>query len=379
MSKSSIALALTTTLGCGAIAYSWLYPGKLHPTFSLLLSKERTAGAPDTIDRSKEKDWLKTVLTSRLDEYFLLFTGPPCSGKTSLMHEAVTELAKKHNVPGIICVTATREEPIAETIGRALGLSKSKCLTLKQVLENVSPESGPTLDPLHIFSECLPVTNIVIDNANALLPETEKEEDRFRDLMRAVQRHATSVRLIFIDSTGKAKDVMGRFYECRDMKTIYSEDVSELEAKAFLKRNLENTNVSPEKAFFELTGCRLGLLRKLVEMAHGKDELDRSKLPSYEEVRKKFLDCHGRPDLFASGILHSPGERETSEQKWKRNIISSLLRNERTIGRESLWSDGCVKAIQELQKNNVIQEVGWWKFAFYSPAVMTAAEELCWI
>ena len=359
------------------------------------------------IDRSELKNNLKKHLQEAPDGTFTVLTGPSCSGKTYLLHEAVAELANE-NVPGIICVAALGQEPIAHELARALDLTdvlKPRYLSLQSFLAALRNDlsSNPLVAFRQIFL-ALPkfarkfaareqkderCTTIVIDNVDQLVSRYQPDGDVGLKQLLWLEEKARAfadmhnIRIIFVDSSGAALEMFNKNPSFNTkMRVFFLDDVADDKAKEYLTKNLKDSNVPVEKAFSELTGGRVGLMRNLVQMARDEDTLD-SQPRSYEDVRSKFLNLHGKSGLHSLDLLRCPAKDEPSKRVFQRYIILSLFRNNNG---QSVYDmdtglpyDEAKEAIDELIRHQVVRYKGRTTLALHNQAVVTAISQLDWI
>ena len=345
--------------------------------------------AEDYVDRDSERERLKEFLKRKPDGFYYMIAGPYGCGKSTLMHDAVMEL-KKEGVRGVHMIVAREKVPIAFAIARAFGLNRKSLINrIKNsgLAQFVAGEM--TLDdwcsyverktPIVVLGEKLAdlrtelgdgrVLTLVIDSVNNLVPY---ELDQLQYLAK-VLADSGHIRMIFLDASGSALDIMKKNSSASRMVVLHAEDVSEEKAKDFLERKLKGTKCDARSAHAELTGNRLLLMRRLAGLCSSFTE-ERSR----EDIYKDFLLTYAGQRLEKCGIKRKPPpdtdatshwekkEAKAIESKW--NLVSALVNApERGID----LGDVQVGVVSELLKENVLLKLPTGNFKLHNQALIT--------
>ena len=409
-SKLSFAFAFTAFLGGSAYAYKYSARKRVQEKFNSTFSYPRDHSArfrTGAIDRTEEKEKLKNLLKEAPDGTFTVLSGTDYSGKTILIHSAITELAKE-NVPGIVCVSCCGDD-LPSNLAGALDLNNKafldhKYLSLQEPAKvpNYGPLSSNRLVALKQILHVLPdfaqrfavkgqsrsrVTTIVIDDAHYLVNNSSRYRGVGTQMLLLLEEKAKefadkyNIRLIFVDSSGVVLKVLNQSSAKTKMKVVFFEDVAKDKAITYLKENLKNTNVPAEKAFAELTGGRISLLKNLIKMAN-----EECNGLSYEEIRSKFIGreryrTEGNPHYISAWFPPSP--YDTPKTKFQQEVIRSLYRNKYRV---ELYDIPCSlpfremeEAIDEMVEKRLIRFVGKGTIAPLNQATETAITELDWV
>ena len=186
---------------------------------------------------------------------------------------------------------------------------------------------------------------------------------------------------MFIDSAGVA---LQRLQQRTGAKTrmvqIRIPDVSKEQAKGFLQQGLGKTNMSVDKIYEQLTGGRLIMLYRVIELVH----LER--LKTFEDLYNSIISETKFGGLQPCGlnVKKSTSAKGSKEDLMRYAIITEMFKNGGQLITEDL--NTLVKAdtsltweevIDLMVKKDILMFVGRGKVVkFHSVAIETAFKEL---
>ena len=267
------------------------------------------AEQPYRLNRTKERAVVQEAILNADKGFYYVITGPHGCGKSFLVQETVLELMTNSTpVPGLLYLHAKGSYPIAGVIGDVLVENRNRLLAaIRQIARVTNLYSLPD-DPMQGMEKLCdkldqlgvkfrkeygrPIV-IVVDDVNELV-QFEDHGGRFKlldtmhiDYLQKCARflaNSGSVRFMFIDSAGVA---LQRLQQRTGAKTrmvhIRIPDVSKEQAKGFLQQGLGKTNMSVDKIYEQLTGGRLIMLYRVIEL------VVREKLKTFEDLYHKII------------------------------------------------------------------------------------------
>ena len=230
---------------------------------------------------------------------------------------------------------------------------------------------------------------IVVDDVNKLV-EFEDYRDQFKVLdttcldylQNCARRLANdgSVQFMFIDSAGVAlQRLQQRTGEKTRMVEIQIPDVSKEQAKAFLQQGLGKTNMSVDKIYEQLTGGRLLMLYRVIELVH-------IGLQTFEDLYDTIIEETKFGSLQPCGlnVKKSTSGKGSKEKLMRSTIITEMFKNGGQLATNDMnklmevdtsltWEE----VIDLMVKKDILRFVGKGKVVkFHSVAIETAFKEL---
>ena len=204
--------------------------------------------------------------------------------------------------------------------------------------------------------------------------------DNLQDCARHVA-NSGSVRFMFIDSAGVA---LQRLRERTGAETRMSEiripDVSKEQAKDFLQQRLGKTNMSVDKIYEQLTGGRLILLHKVIDL------VVREKLKTFEDLYHIIIaeTKFSRLQPCGLNVEKSTSDEGSKEDLMRSTIITEMLKNGGQLATKDmnkLMKDGTSltwkEVIDLMVKKDILMFVDKGEVVkFHSVAIETAFKEL---
>ena len=361
---------------------------------------------PYRLNRTKERAVVQEAILNADKGFYYVITGPHGCGKSFLVQETVLELMTNSTpVPGLLYLEAQGRYPIAGVIGDVLVENGNKWLaTTRQIARATNLYSLPD-DPMQGMEKiCLKLKRlglkfrkeygrpivIVVDDVNKLI-KFEDHGGQFKlldtmhlDDLQDCARHVAnsgSVRFMFIGSAGVA---LQRLRERTGAETRMSEiqipDVSKEQAKDFLQQRLGKTNMSVDKIYEQLTGGRLILLHKVIDL------VVREKLKTFEDLYHIIIaeTKFGRLQPCGLNVEKSKSGKGSKEKLMRSTIITEMLKNGGQLATKDmnkLMEDGTSltwkEVIDLMVKKDILMYVDKGEVVkFHSVAIETAFKEL---
>ena len=364
------------------------------------------AEQPYRLNRTKERAVVQEAILNADKGFYYVITGPHGCGKSFLVQETVLELMTNSTpVPGLLYLHAKGRYPIAGVIGDVLVENRNKLFAaIRQIARFTNLYSLPD-DPMQGMEKLCdkldqlgvkfrkeygrPIV-IVVDDVNKLI-KFEDHGGQFKlldtmllDNLQDCARHLAnsgSVRFMFIDSAGVA---LQRLRERTGAETRMSEiqipDVSKEQAKDFLQQRLGKTNMSVDKIYEQLTGGRLILLHKVIDL------VVREKLKTFEDLYHIIIaeTKFGRLQPCGLNVEKSTSGKGSKEKLMRSIIITEILKNGGQLATKDmnkLMEDGTSltwkEVIDLMVKKDILMYVDKGEVVkFHSVAIETAFKEL---
>ena len=364
------------------------------------------AEQPYRLNRTKERAVVQEAILNADKGFYYVITGPHGCGKSFLVQETVLELMTNSTpVPGLLYLEAQGRYPIAGVIGDVLVENENTWLaTIRQIARVTNLYSLPD-DPMQGMEKiCLKLKQlgkkfkkeygrpivIVVDDVNELV-QFEDHGVQFKlldtmhldDLQKCARHLANSgsVQFMFIDSAGVALERLRQRTGARTrMSEIRIPDVSKEQAKDFLQQGLGKTNMSVDKIYEQLTGGRLILLRKVIDL------VVREKLKTFEDLYHIIIAETKFGSLQPCGlnVEKSTSDEGSKEDLMRSTIITEMLKNGGQlatkdmnklvkVGTSLTWKE----VIDLMVKKDILMFVDKGEvMKFHSVAVETAFKEL---
>ena len=364
------------------------------------------AEQPYRLNRTKERAVVQEAILNADKGFYYVITGPHGCGKSFLVQETVLELMTNSTpVPGLLYLEAQGRYPIAGVIGDVLVENGNKWFaTIRQIARATNLYSLPD-DPMQGMEKiCLKLKQlglkfrkeygrpivIVVDDVNKLI-KFEDHSGQFKlldtmhlDDLQDCARHVAnsgSVRFMFIDSAGVA---LKRLRQRTGAKTRMSEiripDISKEQAKDFLQQRLGKTNMSVDKIYEQLTGGRLILLHKVIDL------VVREKLKTFEDLYDIIIAETTFSSLQPCGlnVEKSKADKGSKENLMRSTVITEMFKNGGQLATKDMntlvtadtpvtWEE----IIDVMVKKDILMFVGRGKVVkFHSVAIETAFKEL---
>ena len=364
------------------------------------------AEQPYCLNRTKERAVLQKAILNADKGFYYVITGPHGCGKSFLVQETVLELMTNSTpVPGLLYLHAKGSYPIAGVIGDVLVENRNRLLAAIQQIARVTNLYSLPDDPMQGMEKLCdkldqlglkfrkeygrPIV-IVVDDVNKLI-KFEDHGGQFKlldtmllDNLQDCARHVAnsgSVRFMFIDSAGVA---LQRLQQRTGAKTRMSEiripDVSKEQAKDFLQQRLSKTNMSVDKIYEQLTGGRLILLHKVIDL------VVREKLKTFEDLYNSIIAETKFGSLQPCGlnVKKSKAGKGSKEDLMRSTVITEMFKNGGQLATEdlnTLVKDGTSltwkEVIDLMVKKDILMFVnGGEVVKFHSVAIETAFKEL---
>ena len=400
-----VAVVSTMVFGC-----YW----KIDPTLQDLdvysqIVKGRCPELPEKayrLNRTEDRAAVQKAILHTGEGFYYVITGPHGCGKSFLVQETVLELMTNSTpVPGLLYLEAQGRYPIAGVIGDVLVENGNKWFaTIRQIARATNLYSLPD-DPMQGMEKiCLKLKQlglkfrkeygrpivIVVDDVNKLI-KFEDQGGQFKlldtmhlDDLQDCARHLAnsgSVQFMFIDSAGVALE---RLRQRTGAKTRMSEiripDVSKEQAKDFLQQRLSKTNMSVDKIYEQLTGGRLILLHKVIDL------VVREKLKTFEDLYHSIIAETKFGSLQPCGlnVKKSKAGKGSKEDLMRSTVITEMFKNGGQLATEdlnTLVKDGTSltwkEVIDLMVKKDILMYVDKGEVVkFHSVAIETAFKEL---
>ena len=362
------------------------------------------------LNRTEDRAAVQKAILHTGEGFYYVITGPHGCGKSFLVQETVLELMTNSTpVPGLLYLVAANGYPIANAIRDVLVENRNTLLAaIQQIVRRfyTFPELYSLPDDLAqgMWKICVKLDQlgvkfrkeygrpivIVVDDVNKLI-KFEDHGGQFKlldtmllDDLQDCARHLAnsgSVQFMFIDSAGVA---LQRLRERTGAETRMSEiqipDVSKEQAKDFLQQRLGKTNMSVEKIYEQLTGGRLILLHKVIDL------VVREKLKTFEDLYHIIIaeTKFGRLQPCGLNVEKSKSGKGSKEKLMRSTIITEILKNGGQLATKDmnkLMEDGTSltwkEVIDLMVKKDILMYVDKGEVVkFHSVAIETAFKEL---
>ena len=242
----------------------------------------------DYIDQSKEKARIRQLIMSPLSSTlpkFHVYIGPHRAGKSRVVTEVVEEL-RKEGVKGVHYITA--DQPLYKCLLKAFSMGYRSVMNgfwdelftrdhTPIFPENQAPEISLSQVANRLAKSAKKyengrLTTIIVDGVNLLVPIRRSDRrgpEELHKLIEIAKEHADKRKIhwLLVDSGGVALDVMYSASGSSRLKLVFSRDVSEEEAKEFLKKRFEEAGkkIDADHVYECVTGGRIGLLRTVAD------------------------------------------------------------------------------------------------------------------
>ena len=358
------------------------------------------------INRTEEQAAVQHAILHTGKGFYYMVTGPHGCGKSFLVQETVLELMTNSTpVPGLLFLQAQRSYPIASVIGDVLVENENTWLAaIRQITRVTNQYSLPDDLKQGMEKICNKLNQlggkfrkeyhrplvIVVDDVNKLLKfEDYRGQFKMLDTMHldylqdCARRLANSgsVRFMFIDSAGVAlQRLRQRTGEETRMSEIQIPDISKEQAKGVLQQGLGKTNMSVDKIYEQLTGGRLILLHKVIDL------VKQERLKTFEDLYHIIIAETKFGSLQPCGlnVKKSTSAKGSKEDLMRYAIITEMFKNGGQLVTEDL--NTLVKAdtsltwkevIDLMVKKDILMFVGRGEVVkFHSVAIETAFKEL---
>ena len=364
------------------------------------------AEQPYRLNRTKERAVVQKAILNADKGFYYVITGPHGCGKSFLVQETVLELMTNSTpVPGLLYLHAKGSYPIAGVIGDVLVENRNRLLAAIQQIARVTNLYSLPDDPMQGMEKLCdkldqlglkfrkeygrPIV-IVVDDVNELV-QFEDHSGRFKlldtmhlDYLQKCARflaNSGSVRFMFIDSAGVA---LQRLQQRTGAKTrmvqIRIPDVSKEQAKGFLQQGLGKTNMSVDKIYEQLTGGRLIMLYRVIELVH----LER--LKTFEDLYNSIIAETKFGSLQPCGlnVEKSKADKGSKENLMRSTVITEMFKNGGQLATKDMntlvtadtpvtWEE----VIDLMVKKDILMYVDKGEVVkFHSVAIETAFKEL---
>ena len=358
------------------------------------------------LNRTKERAVVQKAILNADKGFYYVITGPHGCGKSFLVQETVLELMTNSTpVPGLLYLHAKGRYPIAGVIGDVLVENRNRLLAAIQQIARVTNLYSLPDDPMQGMEKLCdkldqlglkfrkeygrPIV-IVVDDVNELV-QFEDHGGRFKlldtmhlDYLQKCARflaNSGSVRFMFIDSAGVA---LQRLQQRTGAKTrmvqIRIPDVSKEQAKGFLQQGLGKTNMSVDKIYEQLTGGRLIMLYRVIELVH----LER--LKTFEDLYNSIIAETKFGSLQPCGlnVEKSKADKGSKENLMRSTVITEMFKNGGQLATKDMntlvtadtpvtWEE----VIDLMVKKDILMYVDKGEVVkFHSVAIETAFKEL---
>ncbi|XP_065831724.1 uncharacterized protein [Oscarella lobularis] len=408
---------------CGRILY---FEKRLSSTTNKKLSP---IANEDYVDRTEEKARLRELIMSPFppSSYFHVYIGPHRAGKSRAMMEVVDEL-RKEGVKGVHYVTA--EQPLYKCLAKAFSMDQPAVMhgllnaVPNLIREAFAKEQAPEIslsEVTHRLGESAReyangrVTTIIIDGVNKLVPLPPSDlrgPEELRKLLDRAKDHADDgvIHWILVDSSGVALDVMRSVSSSSRLKLVFSRDVSEEEAKEFLKKRFEaaGKKFDADDVYKCVTGGRIGLLKNAADAVKEKPKSTSKEGGGLKAALKRLFGIAAPPkparesvakaittkeELFKS-VLSVPNddlakvfsvwpriEKSEPAQEFQYRILRLLAENPKGFekatelrdraGQDDFKAKGvdCDAAIRQLLKRDLLRYVNLGELELHSNAI----------
>ena len=364
------------------------------------------AEQPYRLNRTKERAVVQEAILNADKGFYYVITGPHGCGKSFLVQETVLELMTNSTpVPGLLYLHAKGRYPIAGVIGDVLVENRNKLFAaIRQIARFTNLYSLPD-DPMQGMEKLCdkldqlgvkfrkeygrPIV-IVVDDVNELV-QFEDHHGQFKvldtmhldDLQKCARflANSGSVRFMFIDSAGVA---LQRLQQRTGAKTrmvqIRIPDVSKEQAKGFLQQGLGKTNMSVDKIYEQLTGGRLIMLYRVIEL------VVRERLKTFEDLYNSIIAETKFGSLQPCGlnVEKSKSDKGSKENLMRSTVITEMFKNGGQLATKDMntlvtadtpvtWEE----VIDLMVKKDILMFVDRGKVVkFHSVAIETAFKEL---